>query len=192
MAYTIVIPTPGQPISASLFGVAVRNAINDLDARLSALEAFTTGKPVGKIAQTAGQSLTDNTDTAIQFPATDLLDTHDQHNPSSNNTRVTPNVAGIYRMDAVLYLAGATTFASRAAWYRKNGSTPLPGACRKGNMVNSVNASLEVGTIESFNGSSDYFEFMGFQDNTASAAIPTQVATQFATVVTWEFLRGNP
>jgi hypothetical protein len=190
MPYTIITPVPAQPISASLFGQAVKDAIDDLDARLSALEAFTTGKPTGKIAQTAGQTLNDNTDTAIQFPAADILDTHDFHNPSVNNTRITPNVPGQYQFTGVLYIAGATTFASRACWFRKNGTTALTPADRKGNMVNSVNASLSIGTIESFNGTSDYMEFIGFQDNTASAGIPTQVATQFATVVMWEFLRG--
>lgn len=41
--YTIVTPIQGQPVSAALFGLAVKNAINDLDARVSALEGTAPG-----------------------------------------------------------------------------------------------------------------------------------------------------
>lgn len=36
--YSIATPIQGQPASAALFGLAVKNAINDLDARVSAVE----------------------------------------------------------------------------------------------------------------------------------------------------------
>lgn len=38
MTYTITTPVKGQPVSSSLFGVAVKNAINDLDTRVAKLE----------------------------------------------------------------------------------------------------------------------------------------------------------
>lgn len=40
MAYTIALPTPGQNLSASLYGKAVRDAIIDLDSRVSVLEGI--------------------------------------------------------------------------------------------------------------------------------------------------------
>ncbi len=39
--YTIAIPVPGQPISSSLFGIPVRDAINDIDSRVATIEANT-------------------------------------------------------------------------------------------------------------------------------------------------------
>jgi hypothetical protein len=41
--YSIVTPVQGQPVSSSLFGLAVKNAITDLDARVSALEGTAPG-----------------------------------------------------------------------------------------------------------------------------------------------------
>jgi hypothetical protein len=52
MAYTIAVPIQGQNISPSLFGAAVRNAINDLDSRVSAVEAIAIAR-INKLAITA-------------------------------------------------------------------------------------------------------------------------------------------
>lgn len=41
--YNIVTAVQGQPASASLFGLAVKSAINDLDARVAALEGHAPG-----------------------------------------------------------------------------------------------------------------------------------------------------
>jgi hypothetical protein len=38
-SYTIQVPVPGQPISSSLYGIPMRNAVNDLDTRVLSLEA---------------------------------------------------------------------------------------------------------------------------------------------------------
>lgn len=38
MTYTITTPVKGQPVSSSLFGAAVKAAINDLDSRVAKLE----------------------------------------------------------------------------------------------------------------------------------------------------------
>jgi len=38
-SYTIQTPVPGQPLSSSLYGTPVRDAINDLDSRVLSLEA---------------------------------------------------------------------------------------------------------------------------------------------------------
>lgn len=51
---SIQIPVPGQPISSSLFGIRARNAIIDLDRRMSAYDASTG---VGKVASTSSAVL---------------------------------------------------------------------------------------------------------------------------------------
>lgn len=52
MAYTIALPTAGQTISASLYGKAVRDAILDLDARLSVVEGIVIAR-VAKVKVTS-------------------------------------------------------------------------------------------------------------------------------------------
>lgn len=190
MAYSIVLPVAGQPNSASLFGRAVRDAINDLDARMSALEGFTTGKPIGMIVQVATQSLSNNVGAALQFAAADIIDTHAQHDIVTNNTRITPNVAGYYRFFGVLYHAGRTDFTARSCWFQKNGSVNSPFGDRQDNLVNSVNVALATETMQSMNGTTDYVEFMALQANTGAASVLTQNSTQFASGVMWEYVRG--
>jgi hypothetical protein len=50
--YVIGLPVPGQPISSSLYGIPVKAAINDLDARLNEAELLRI--PAGYFAVTAG------------------------------------------------------------------------------------------------------------------------------------------
>lgn len=192
MPYGIVVPVMGQPTSASLFGKKVKDAIDDLDARILALEGFTTGKPVCVVVAGATQSFADNTDVAAQFAAADVIDTHGIHDPAVNNTRFTPNVAGTYRLRGIMYLAGATTFTFKRAWWRKNGSTAVAPAEAQGNMVNAVLATVGSEVETTFNGTSDYAEFMIIQDNTANAAILSTQSGQYSAAVVVEFLRGLP
>lgn len=57
---SIQIPVSGQPISSSLYGVRVRDAILDLDRRVSSYDASTG---VGKALSTTNQSLNTTTET---------------------------------------------------------------------------------------------------------------------------------
>lgn len=192
MAYPIVVPILGQPASASLFGKAVKDAIDDLDARISALEAFTVGKPVCRVVANATQGFADNTDVAAVWSAPDSIDTHGMHDPAVNNTRFTPNVAGIYRMRGIMFLAGATTFTFKRAWWRKNGSTGIASGESQGNMVNSVLSTVGATAEDVFNGTSDYMEFMIIQDNTANAVINSTQSGQYSASAFIEFIRGTP
>jgi hypothetical protein len=190
MPYTIITPIAGQNISASLFGIAVKNAIDNLDLRVGALEAFTAGKPMVKIQAGAAQSFADNTDVATIFAAADILDTHNFHDPAVNNTRITPNVAGTYRLQGVVYLTGATTFTTRKLWWRKNGSLNFAPGDQQGNSVNAVFNKLEATTVDTMNGTSDYFELVVNQDNTANAPINSNQGGQFSSTIICEYLRG--
>lgn len=58
---SIQIPIQGQPISSSQFGAKVRNAIIDLDRRMSAYDASTG---IGKIASNTNLVLANTTETA--------------------------------------------------------------------------------------------------------------------------------
>ncbi len=141
-------------------------------------------KPVGRIVATGAQSIPDNTATAIAFSATDEIDTHNFHNPSSNNTRVTPTVAGYYRFTGSYFSLAMTSPVSRSCYFRKNGTTAIaPGPRDTGAQITS---SQEVTAIIECNGTTDYVELMAQQDS--SGAVNTGAASQQSSVMEWEFL----
>lgn len=61
MTYTITTPVPNQPIPSSGFGIAVRNAILDLDSRVATLEAASQSLLARgrRITSTAGVTTTE-------------------------------------------------------------------------------------------------------------------------------------
>ena len=146
-------------------------------------------KPVGRIVATGAQSLADNTATAITFTDTDEIDTHAQHNPGVNPTRITPNVAGYYRF------YGTVTFGSRAdyvdvnAWFRKNGATNMAGGQRNGfsGVTTSVQTCVAQATVL-MNGSTDYVELIGQQNNGANVSQTLNQSSQFSSALEWEYL----
>lgn len=130
--------------------------------------------PLVKLVAQATQSLADATEVALTFGVgSEEIDTNDFHDESTNPTRITPNIEGYYEFYGTLFLAGATTFTNMTCWIRKNGSTSVYPSDRKANLVNAQAVSLSVKTTVYMNGTTDYAEFMGWQDNTASAGINT-------------------
>lgn len=69
MTYTIATPVPGQPASASLYGQAVIDAVNDLDSRLAALDNMVEGSWVNF---NSGFQLTGTTTDPVQVGGTKL------------------------------------------------------------------------------------------------------------------------
>jgi hypothetical protein len=142
--------------------------------------------PVGRIVAGSGtQALADDTQVAIQFPSADDIDTADQHNPASNNTRITPNVAGYYRFYGTTFFSDQVTPVYLDINFRKNGSTHLaPGARSPGSTQVS---SLAITALVSMNGSTDYIEMMARQNS--AGADSTQQSAQFSSVIEWEYVR---
>lgn len=191
MAYTIVTPVPGQNISASLFGQAVKNAINDLDARVAVAEAFMTDRPIVRLVQQAAQSLTDNTHTALTFgTAATVIDSHNFHSESTNNTRITPTVAGWYEVSGSFATVAGADYASLQSSIRLNGSNLAPDS-RTGPNATSATRSISAGPVlVPCNGSTDYIEIAGFQDNTANTARNTSISGSTTSCLQAIFTRG--
>src|SRR3982750_3036163 len=73
---------------------------------------YTTGRPLVRLIQQVAQSVTSQVTpaTAVTFGASsESIDTHGFHDTVTNNTRITPNIAGYYRATGIVWLAGATT-----------------------------------------------------------------------------------
>lgn len=144
--------------------------------------------PTGRIRQgTAQTGIASNAQTAITFAATDELDTHDFHNPASNNERVLPTVPGWYRVTGAVSLAGAADYTIIQAVIRKNG-TGLAPAFRLAAAF--TNQTLVFGTtaLVECNGTTDYFD-VALQVSKTAGTISTVISVQFASTLEWEFVK---
>ena len=143
-------------------------------AQINTILAGTLEKPLCRLVQQANQSLTDNTDTALTFgAASEEIDTHGFHDTATNTNRITPTKAGYYTLRAILVVPAGGDYASVQMYIRKNGTLNIPSVIREGPNATSSSRSLEVTVLNSANGSTDYFEVMAIQDNTANTARST-------------------
>lgn len=156
-----------------------------LDTDITDLEDLTIRKPIGRMVQAVAQSIPDNTITAVTWTTEDI-DTDNFHDTATNNTRITPTVAGYYRFDFLYYSASQTTGVSTDASFRKNGSGSIASG-QRGNL-SSLAWAQDASTIVEMNGSTDYIECMALQDS--SGAVNTNVSGRFTSVCMWEFIRS--
>jgi hypothetical protein len=116
-----------------------------------------TGKrPNGKVAlNTATQAIALSTVTAVPYAGTDIRDDANFHDPVTNNTRVTPSVAGVYRVTlCTSWAAGTAT--NRLTFIRKNGTSVVTPTMNE-TAPTTAFQQLITGTI-TCNGSTDFFE----------------------------------
>lgn len=158
---------------------------------ITALQAFTTGKPICRLIQQAAQSFTSGATTALTFGAgSEEVDTHGFHDTASNTARITPTVAGWYTFRGT-YVTSAipATIQNRSVQFRKNGATLIAPAGRDNASIASVTASLSTAAFVLMNGSSDYMELTASQANSGAAAVNTSIATQLTSVFECVFER---
>lgn len=152
---------------------------------LQQLADYTVNRPIGRIVASGTTALADNTQVAVPFSGTDDIDTAGIHNPSSNNTRVTPTTAGYYRFIGTGFFEAQTTPVVSDVNIRKNGSTNLPPAGRYPGATQAFSLPAQV-EVE-MNGTTDYVELVVRQDS--AGADNTNQSVQFSSVLEWEFLR---
>lgn len=161
-------------------------------ADFQAILNATVSKPLVRLVQQAAQSLASDTDTAITFGASsEDVDTHGFHDTGSNTSRITPSVAGWYRLSGTVWLTATTDVISFYASIGKNGTIVasrnrlvLPSTATA-----SVARSHAVNVMQQANGSTDYFELFGRQLKAAAAALNTNVSGSFSCSLECEFLR---
>jgi hypothetical protein len=154
---------------------------------LADIVAGTTEKPVGRLVQAVAQSIADNTHVALTF-TTEEFDTHGFHSTSVNTSRVTPTIAGYYRVSGAVFMTARSDYSYVEGHIRVNGTAVPPGE-RKPVPPNGT-VSCGASAIVECDGVSDYFEFGVRQDNTANVASLTTVSVQFTSALEWEFMRG--
>lgn len=159
-------------------------------ADTAAIEDATTGKPLVRLVANAAQSLNDNTSTAITFAAEDI-DTHGFHSTVTNTSRVTPTVAGYYRVRGTVVFGSRTDYSDVNVWIRKNGVTNMAPASRCG-YSGITTTAVETGIAEvivDMNGTTDYVEVVANQNNLANVAVSTNQSSQFSSALEVEYLR---
>ena len=110
---------------------------------------------------------------AAGFAYTEITDTLNWHNPSTNPDRITPTVAGLYRVTGtVQWSAGAA--GDRRISVFKNGSLYFEQRVGTGTGVYN-NVSLVIG----MNGSSDYFSVTCFQSSGGASTATAPIAVEF-------------
>jgi hypothetical protein len=138
------------------------------------------GKPMVKLIAQASQNLADNTAVALTFGAgSEEFDTHGFHDETTNPTRITPSVAGYYRLRGAVYLPSRADYVTTYLAIYKNGAAGAP-ISRPGVSTSSGVRSAEGEALFTANGTTDYFEAVAFQDNTANATAATNASGGFS------------
>lgn len=94
--------------------------------------ALIQNKPTCKVVLTPSQSIASGSLTSVTFDAADDWDTDAMHDPSSQNTRIVANTAGVFTFSVILEFADNNT-GLRIGYYRVNGGTDVPGEVRPAN-----------------------------------------------------------
>ncbi len=158
-----------------------------VDADVDALDKTVAGR----LVQQSAQGLADNTLNMIQFgTSSEVLDSHNAHSESTNNTRVTPPVAGWYDIRGCVVFAGLTSTAVFSETYlRKNGTTAIEGAGREnGSGAGTGTHSRQCQALVYFNGTTDYVELAARQDS--GGAGTTVVSFQYTSTLEWVRVRA--
>src|SRR5687768_10520261 len=157
-------------------------------------------RPICHLVQAADQSMAHNATNAITFGSgSEVFDTHGFHDTATNNTRITPNIAGVYEVSGKIAFGADTNYRIVDCWLRTNGSTTVAGSSGRinhpffsgTNSTTSAQQVVQTGVHEiQFDGVDDYVELLGVQTQDGGSGDPrTVVSGQFASVLTVKFVR---
>ena len=125
---------------------------------------------------TATRSTTSGTDYTIGasgFTYTEYIDPLAWHSTATNTDRITPTVAGLYRVTNV------ATYGANASNYRR-AVINVSGSLVTGAATLAVYAPAATATaVVALNGSSDYVTCATYQDSTATLTVTSRVTVEF-------------
>jgi len=159
MAYTSV--ATGDRILASTVNDIIKYGLN---------------RALVRLVQTAAQSIPDATLTALTFTGAEDIDVYGFHDPTTNSSRITPNIPGTYLFFGSYFTAVPTTPVNIDCSIRKNAATVTATGNR--DVLGALASSQYAQGIFDMNGSTDYAELIGFQDS--SGAVNTNVSLRFS------------
>lgn len=147
-------------------------------------------KPLVRLVQDSGtQNFTDGVDAAVLFSTGhEKIDTHGFHSETTNPSRVTPNLPGYYRADATFFIQARADWQTIGVAVYKNGGVQAPrGRIQPG--ANAASRTVSCTLMVEMNGTTDYLEMWGVQDNTANVVVASNAGGSFASVFEVEYIR---
>lgn len=157
----------------------------------TALATASVSKPLVRLVQQTAQSIASNTDVAVTFGASsEDTDTNGFHDTGTNTSRITPTVAGYYRLTGMVTYAADTDLVDYYAVLAKNGTAVQRArTILASTATTSTSRTISVTGILQANGSTDYFELMARQLQAAAASLNTNAPGTTSPVFEAEFLR---
>jgi hypothetical protein len=126
------------------------------------------------ILENSSVSLTNNVTTSIPYPS-EILDPLNWHDNSTNNTRITPNIAGYYLVTIVINNVSVGLTRALTALFKNGAVTTIPIAFDGPGTIDDFTASGYV----TANGTTDYFEQVALVSGANKTSIRTQFSMQF-------------
>lgn len=146
-------------------------------------------KPMVRLVAQSAQSISHNTAATVQYgTGSEEIDTNGFHSESSNNTRITPTVPGIYAARVTYATGGRSDYTWIQTGVLRNGSAMAPWV-RVGPNTNNTVRGVSAEALVQMNGTSDYVEHHVQQVNGASAAQNTNASSQYSCVFELEYKR---
>lgn len=143
--------------------------------------------PLCRLTQQTTQTIASTSPTALTFAVgSEEVDTHNFHDETTNNTRVTPNVAGWYDVFGTVTVS-SSTFTTFGVILYKNGASVQPFDRVKPAATASAHSNKTSARIY-FNGTTDYVELRAA---VSAAPTDTQVGGGFNSVLEVKFFRQD-
>lgn len=137
------------------------------------------GRPLVRIRQTVSQTIAHATNTPLTFDTEDWDDLG-FHSGTTNTDRITPTVAGVYRLSAGCWMAApgaGVDYTKIRFFFTKNGTAIPPGNqnspdAAATNTEDAIYASCQAAA----NGTTDFFQIVINQSNSGTASKGTSVS----------------
>jgi hypothetical protein len=178
----------GEEVSATIFNDLFTAINNNFDAAKTAIETnegaieannaalnAIASPPAANVGRTASQAVANNTVTTIAFTA-EAFDSANLHD-TTNNTRLTAPVAGLYQISANIKWGGVNPAGSRSLSILKNGAVELEDARAA---FDGVLSQSVTGLISMAAG--DFAEVQVFQDSGTSLSLLAPPGLAFSMV----------
>ncbi len=137
-----------------------------------------------RVYNNAAQSISNTTDTAIALNS-ERYDFGNLHDTSTNNSRITASVGGIYQISgSVNFAANATGL--RVLYIRYNGTTDIAGQSAPGNGSNST--SITTSTLYHLD-AGDYIEMFAYQASGGSLNVTS--GGNYSPELSLQLVRGD-
>jgi hypothetical protein len=147
-----------------------------LSSDINTISSYTVSKPIVRLVQSVAQTgLASNTQFTLTWTSEDI-DTNGFHDTSVNTSRITPNVAGYYRVSGFVHVGARSDWQLIYARFRFNNVTNISPSDQRIPGAFSFGPTAYTTAMVTMNGSTDFVELVCTATNTAAATFSTVVS----------------